>query len=354
MDKNLVYSLIVPVAFTIFTLVYLKLARKYAVYDDPNSRSSHSDSTITGFGLFVIFGLLLYNIMFPYTMKSFFIIGLLMLGTVSYMDDLFFIKHFVRLIFQIFALTLLAIELPFGFVDLEKIPLIITVVILGIGVLNAFNFMDGINGMLGLNSLVILLSFLYLNNFGIDSNGDALNFVNNAFLYTIIIGLLFFMFLNLRHKAVVFAGDTGSIAIAFVIFYLMMSLIFKTGNLTYLLLFVVMGIDAGLTVIFKLLLRENIFVPHRDFLFKKLVHVGKFKHVNIALTYAGIQALVSIVVIALPLQKRIPVQMSILFLMTVTLCAAYINTINKYTKKRVIKFSDYAELEDEEMPPTQP
>ncbi|MEN9345032.1 MAG: hypothetical protein RLZZ60_501, partial [Bacteroidota bacterium] len=81
MDKNLVYNLIVPVAFTIFTLVYLKLARKYAVYDDPNSRSSHSDSTITGFGLFVIFGLLLYNIMFPYTMKSFFIIGLLMLGT---------------------------------------------------------------------------------------------------------------------------------------------------------------------------------------------------------------------------------------------------------------------------------
>lgn len=352
MDKSLIYSLVVPVAYLLFTIVYLHLAKKHQVYDDPSGRSSHSDSTITGFGLFVIFGLLLYNMVFPYTMKSFFIIGLLMLGTVSYMDDLFFIKHFVRLIFQIFALTLLAIELPFGFVDLEKLPLIITVVILGIGVLNAFNFMDGINGMLGLNSLVILLSFLYLNNYGIDSNGEALNFVNNAFLYTIIVGLLCFLFLNLRHKAKVFAGDTGSIALGFIIFYLMMNLIFKTGNLTYLLLFVVMGIDAGLTVIFKLLLRENIFVPHRDFLFKKLVHVGKFKHINIAMTYAAIQAVISIVVIVLPLQKRIPVQMSILFLVTVTLCAAYINTRNKYTKKRVVKFSDYAELEDDELPPT--
>ena len=352
MDKSLIYSLVVPVAYLLFTIVYLHLAKKHQVYDDPSGRSSHSDSTITGFGLFVIFGLLLYNMVFPYTMKSFFIIGLLMLGTVSYMDDLFFIKHFVRLIFQIFALTLLAIELPFGFVDLEKLPLIITVVILGIGVLNAFNFMDGINGMLGLNSLVILLSFLYLNNYGIDSNGEALNFVNNAFLYTIIVGLLCFLFLNLRHKAKVFAGDTGSIALGFVIFYLMMNLIFKTGNLTYLLLFVVMGIDACLTVIFKLLLRENIFVPHRDFLFKKLVHVGKFKHINIAMTYAAIQAVISIVVIVLPLQKRIPVQMSILFLVTVTLCAAYINTRNKYTKKRGVKFSDYAELEDDELPPT--
>ena len=352
MDKSLIYSLVVPLAYLLFTIVYLHLAKKHQVYDDPSGRSSHSDSTITGFGLFVIFGLLLYNMVFPYTMKSFFIIGLLMLGTVSYMDDLFFIKHFVRLIFQIFALTLLAIELPFGFVDLEKLPLIITVVILGIGVLNAFNFMDGINGMLGLNSLVILLSFLYLNNYGIDSNGEALNFVNNAFLYTIIVGLLCFLFLNLRHKAKVFAGDTGSIALGFIIFYLMMNLIFKTGNLTYLLLFVVMGIDAGLTVIFKLLLRENIFVPHRDFLFKKLVHVGKFKHINIAMTYAAIQAVISIVVIVLPLQKRIPVQMSILFLVTVTLCAAYINTRNKYTKKRVVKFSDYAELEDDELPPT--
>lgn len=340
------YYLIAPVCFIIFTLMYIKIAHFYKIYDHPVGRSSHVNRTITGFGIFVLFGLLVYSIAFPYTLKGYFIIGLLLIGMVSYMDDLFFIKHFIRLIFQIFALVLMAIELPFSYVLIEKWPLIIAIVILGIGVLNAFNFMDGINGMLGLTTLVIMLSFLWLNSNSVDLQGNEVTFIKNEFLYTYIIGISVFLGLNLRRKAIVFAGDTGSIALAFIILYLMMNLIFKTGNFAYLLLFSVFGIDAGLTVIFKLLLRENIFVPHRDFLFKKLVHVGKYKHVNIALIYASLQALVSIIVIALPLQGRLTAQLSILFIFTVTLCGVYIFIRNKYTKKRVIKLSETIEEEE--------
>ncbi|HEY1046809.1 MAG TPA: hypothetical protein VGF79_10240 [Bacteroidia bacterium] len=340
------YYLIAPVCFIIFTLMYIRIAHFYKIYDHPVGRSSHLNRTITGFGIFVMFGLLIYSIAFPYTLKSFFIIGLMMIGTISYIDDLVFVKHFIRLIFQIFALTLMAIELPFNYMmDFEKWPLIISMVILGIGVLNAFNFMDGINGMLGLNSLVILLSFLWLNSNSVDIMGNEITFIRNEFLYTYIIGVSIFLGLNLRRKAVVFAGDTGSITIAFIIFYLMLNLIFKTGNYAYLLLFSIFGIDAGLTVIFKLLLRENIFVPHRDFLFKKLVHVGKYKHVNIAIIYAALQALVNIIVIALPLQGRLSAQLSILFIFTITLCAIYIFIRNKYTKKRVIRIRDAEESE---------
>ena len=340
------YYLIAPVCFIIFTLMYIRIAHFYKIYDHPVGRSSHLNRTITGFGIFVLFGLLIYSIAFPYTLKSFFIIGLMMIGTISYIDDLVFVKHFIRLIFQIFALTLMAIELPFNYMmDFEKWPLIISIVILGIGVLNAFNFMDGINGMLGLNSLVILLSFLWLNSNSVDIMGNEITFIRNEFLYTYIIGVSIFLGLNLRRKAVVFAGDTGSITIAFIIFYLMLNLIFKTGNYAYLLLFSIFGIDAGLTVIFKLLLRENIFVPHRDFLFKKLVHVGKYKHVNIAIIYAALQALVNIIVIALPLQGRLSAQLSILFIFTITLCSIYIFIRNKYTKKRVIRIRDTEESE---------
>lgn len=340
------YYLIAPVCFIIFTLMYIKIAHYFKIYDHPVGRSSHLNGTITGFGIFVLFGLLVYSIAFPYTLKAFFIIGLLLIGIISYMDDLFFIKHFIRLIFQIFALMLMAIELPFSYMVIEKWPLIIAIVILGIGVLNAFNFMDGINGMLGLNTLVILLSFLWLNSNSVDVQGNEVSFIKNEFLYTYIIGLSIFLGLNLRRKAIVFAGDTGSIALAFIILYLMMNLIFKTGNFAYLLLFSIFGIDAGLTVIFKLLLRENIFVPHRDFLFKKLVHVGKYKHVSISIIYASIQALVSIVVIALPLQGRLVAQLSILFIFTVTLCAVYIFIRNKYTKKRVFKTVESIEEEE--------
>jgi len=340
------YYLIAPVCFIIFTLMYIRIAHFYNIYDHPVGRSSHLNRTITGFGVFVIFGLLLYSIAFPYTLKSFFIIGLLMISTISYIDDLVFVKHFIRLVFQVFALTLMAIELPFNYMmDFEKLPLIIAIVILGIGVLNAFNFMDGINGMLGLTNLVILLSFLWLNSNSVDIKGNPVSFIRNEFLYTYIIGVSIFLGLNLRRKAIVFAGDTGSIALAFIVLYLMLNLIFKTGNYAYFLLFSVFGIDAGLTVIFKLLLRENIFVPHRDFLFKKLVHVGKYKHVNISIIYASLQALINILVIALPLQGRLSAQLSILFIFTITLCAVYIFIRNKYTKKRVIRMREIEEVE---------
>lgn len=340
------YYLIAPVCFIIFTLMYIRIAHFYKIYDHPVGRSSHLNRTITGFGVFVLFGLLLYSVAFPYTLKSFFIIGLLMISTISYIDDLVFVKHFIRLVFQIFALVLMAIELPFNYMmDFEKIPLIIAIVILGIGVLNAFNFMDGINGMLGLTNLVILLSFLWLNSNSVDIQGNQISFIRNEFLYTYIIGVSIFLGLNLRRKAIVFAGDTGSIALAFIVLYLMLNLIFKTGNYAYFLLFSVFGIDAGLTVIFKLLLRENIFVPHRDFLFKKLVHVGKYKHVNISIIYASLQALINVIVIALPLQGRLSAQLSILFIFTITLCAVYIFIRNKYTKKRVIRIRETEEAE---------
>jgi UDP-GlcNAc:undecaprenyl-phosphate/decaprenyl-phosphate GlcNAc-1-phosphate transferase len=345
---QLYYFVIAPIGMIVLSLLYLQFAKKFNIYDHPVGRSSHINKTITGYGVFVLFALLVYSIIYPYTLPSFFIIGLVMISTISFIDDIVFIKHFIRLIFQIFALTLMAIDLPFSYIAMDKLPLIIASIIFGIGVLNAFNFMDGINGMLGLNSLVILFSFWWLNNHSVDENGVNISFINNEFIYTLIIGVSIFVILNARKKAIVFAGDVGSISIAFVIFYLMLNLIFKTGNYAYLLLFVVVGIDAGLTVIFKLLLRENIFVPHRDFLFKKLVHVGKFKHVNVSVVYASIQAIISFIVILLPLQNKLAAQLSILFIFVVGLCAAYITTRNKYTKKRVMRYLR-EDREDEEV-----
>lgn len=334
---KLYYFLIAPLGMLIMAFAYLKVAAKLNLYDHPVGRSSHNNRTITGYGIFVLLGLFLYSIVYPYTLSSYFIIGLIMMSLISFIDDIVFVKHFIRLIFQLFALILLAIDLPFEYITTDKLPLIIASVIFGIGVLNAFNFMDGINGMLGLNSLVILVSFWWLNNHTYDATGHEITFITNEFIYTLIIGVSIFLFFNLRNKAVAFAGDVGSISIAFVIFYLMVNLIFATGNYAYLLLFVVIGIDAALTVIFKLLLRENIFVPHRDFLFKKLVHVGKYKHVNISIIYAMVQAFISIIVISLPLQNKLSAQLSILFIVVVGLCSTYIIIRNKYTKKRVIK-----------------
>ncbi|MEO9210565.1 MAG: hypothetical protein ABI208_05670 [Ginsengibacter sp.] len=341
---NYYYCLIAPIGMILFAFLYLRAAKYFKIYDHPVGRSSHKNQTKTGFGLFVLFGLMIYCIFFEITLNCF-IIGLIMMCTISFIDDIVFVKHLIRLIFQIFALILLAIELPYDYISAEKLPVIIACVIFGIGVLNAFNFMDGINGMLGLNSLVILLSFWWLNAHSVNLEGNKIEFVDPYFIYTMVVGISTFLALNCRTSAKVFAGDVGSIGIAFVIFYLMMNLIFKTGNYAYLLLFAVIGMDAGLTVIYKLILKENIFVPHRDFLFKKLVHVGKEKHLKISLIYAGVQAAISIIIIALPLQRKLSSQLSILFIAVVLLGALYISVRNKYTKQRIIRIREIEETE---------
>lgn len=338
--KEIYYSIIAPIIYILFSVLYINMAKTFNIYDHPVGRSSHLHRTITGYGLFTLIGLLIYCLVFPYTLNSFFIIGLIMVSTISFIDDIVFVKHFVRLIFQIFALILLAIELPFTFLDVEKWPIVIACVILGVLVLNAFNFIDGINGMLGLNTLVILLSLWWINENTISVDGDPLHFINPYLIYTFIVGVSVFLFLNLRKKAIVFAGDVGSIALAFIIFYMILNLIFTTGNIAYFLLFSVIGVDTGLTVVYKLILKENIFVPHRDFLFKKLVHVGKHPHVKVSIVYASIQAIISIIIIFLPLQGKLSAQLSILFIFVFFLCALYIFVRNKYTKQRIIRLRD--------------
>jgi hypothetical protein len=120
--------------------------------------------------------------------------------------------------------------------------------------------------------------------------------------------------------------------------------IITTGNYSYLLLFSVVGIDAGITVIYKLILKENIFVPHRDFLFKKLAHIGKYPHKYISLTYAAIQALVCVIVLSLPLKGKLPAQLATVFITVVLLVATYIIVRNRFTKQRIVRLTNRQDI----------
>jgi hypothetical protein len=134
-----------------------------------------------------------------------------------------------------------------------------------------------------------------------------------------------FGFFNIRNRALAFIGDVGSIGVAFIICFVMYNLLLKSGNYAYLLLFSVFGADAGLTVIYKLILRENIFVPHRDFLFKKLVHKRRIPHLMVSFGYFLAQLIINIIVItALPKFPKLSTQMSMLFIVAIVLIALYI------------------------------
>jgi len=130
------------------------------------------------------------------------------------------------------------------------------------GILNAYNFMDGINGITGGYSLVVIGALCYINSV-------QLNFVDSGFIYTLIIALLVFNFFNFRKKARCFAGDIGAMSAAFIIVFLLGLLIFKTGDFSYIVLLAVYGVDTVLTIIHRLMmLHENIFEAHRKHLYQ--------------------------------------------------------------------------------------
>ena len=329
------WSLLLSAASTTaFAALYMLLGKKFGLYDHPNGRSSHATPTMTGMGLVLVCAFLFFGFSTGFTLPDLFVVGVLMLATVSFIDDIIFLKHSLRFLFQILALLLMLWQLPFASQSQEQLVLTIAGVIFGIGVLNAFNFMDGINGMLLLNTFVILGSFLYINEFVTDAEGNPLHFTDSNFVVAMMISVAIMATLNARNKALAFMGDVGSMTISIIILYLMYSLLLATGNYIYLLLFSIFGIDAGLTVGYKLILRENIFVPHRDFLFKRLVHIARLPHLKVSIGYALAQLFINSLVMLLPASMKYAQQLSLLFIGITVQVVAYVLLRNTMVRRK--------------------
>jgi UDP-N-acetylmuramyl pentapeptide phosphotransferase/UDP-N-acetylglucosamine-1-phosphate transferase len=138
--------------------------------------------------------------------------------------------------------------------------------------------MDGINGITAFYALVALSTFLYLN--------FSISFVSGDLIILLIISVLIFTFFNARKKALAFAGDVGSITLAFMLAWMMIALMQKTGDIAYILFFVVYGIDAVVTIIFRLIRKENIFKAHRTHLYQYLSNELGWPHLAVSAIYA--------------------------------------------------------------------
>ena len=287
-------------------LIYLQIARKYSIVDRPNSRSSHDDDIIRGSGIIYPISLLLWFVSNGYYLK-YFIIGLLLVSIISFLDDVFDLK-------QIYRLSIHLISTFFIFYQLELLEfplyLIIITVILIIGWLNAFNFMDGINGITIFYTLVNLFTLYFVN--------ADYNFIDGQIIIYTIIPVVLFSFLNLRTKAVAFGGDVGSFSLSFILAFLMTSLILKTGNISYILFFSVYGIDTVFTIFERLYKKENIFIAHRNHLFQLLSNEMKFHFLKVSMLYSIIQLIINIMLILyiIPNENRIVLSSLILILMS--------------------------------------
>jgi UDP-GlcNAc:undecaprenyl-phosphate GlcNAc-1-phosphate transferase len=272
---------------TFLLLFYFRLAVRFKIIDKPNQRSSHSRITIRGGGIIFPIAILL-QALFSGFQYPLFTSGLLLISIVSFYDDLRPLSNKIRLLVHLLAVSLLFMQ-----AGLMAYPvwIIIPVYILVIGTINAYNFMDGINGITGTYSLITLLSLYFINE-------TQFVFVYSEWLIIVAISLLAFNFFNFRKKAKCFAGDVGSVSMAFIIIFFLLLLMLKTQDLKYIGLLLFYGLDTVSTIIFRLIRRENIFEAHRSHFYQYLVNVKGWPHLGVSTLYIVIQLLVNALIIS--------------------------------------------------------
>lgn len=275
--------IIYPILFVVLLLaelLYFRIADKFNIIDKPNARSSHTTITLRGGGIIFPISLVFY---FLYTGNyPWLVLGTVAIAAVSFIDDIKNLSGKVRILVHLIAVSLMFYDAGlFAF----HWAWIIAAYILVIGTLNAYNFMDGINGITGAYSLAVLIPLYFANNNFPFADADIMLFV--------ILSAVVFLLFNFRKKAKCFAGDVGSISMALIILFLITKLILVTGDFKYILFLAVYGVDAVLTIAHRIILKENIFKAHRRHLYQYLSNELKWPHLVVSSMYAIIQAIIS-------------------------------------------------------------
>ena len=300
--------LIIAVLLLAAELIYFRIADKCNIIDKPNERSSHSTIVLRGGGVIFAISMVIWMILQMVngewcTVQDYlpFMVGLVLICGVSFWDDVQSLPDSVRLVAQFIAMALMFWSM-FGVQDswfmvqdwYWKVAIIIAALIVCVGATNIINFMDGINGITAGYALAVLVPLLMLDVRG--QMEDVAGFIEPSYLIVAIIGVLVFCIFNFRPKgkAKCFAGDVGSIGIAFIMLFAIGKLIVQTADVTYLIFLLVYGVDGCLTIIHRIMLHENLGEAHRKHVFQLMANELKIGHVKVTLLYMAMQLAVSL------------------------------------------------------------
>ena len=302
-------------------LCYFKIADHFNIIDKPNERSSHSTIVLRGGGIIFTIAMIVWvglqgvhgdwGVVVDYLP---FLIGLVIIAGVSFIDDIHSLPDSVRLVAQFLSMALMFWNL-FGVQDswfmiqdwYWKVIIVLAALIVFVGATNIINFMDGINGITAGYSLAVLIPLALVNgpHAALDAasqeiagqaRNEAVGFIEPSLLLVAIIGVLVFSWFNFRPKgkAKCFAGDVGSVGIGFIMLFAIGRLIMKTGDVTWLVLLLVYGVDGILTICHRVMLHEHIGQAHRKHAYQIMANELKIGHMKISLLYMGLQLAVSL------------------------------------------------------------
>ena len=277
--------ILIFILLLIAELIYFRIADKLNIIDKPNERSSHSTIVLRGGGVIFLIGAWVWSAFFVFE-YPWFLAGLTLVAGVSLVDDVHSLPDSVRLVAQFAAAAMAFYQL--GIFHWSMWWVVLIALIVYVGATNVINFMDGINGITAGYSLAVLIPLAIVN-----MKGD---YVAQSLIISTILALLVFCIFNFRSKgkAKCFAGDVGSIGIAFIMLFLLGNVIMRTGDITWLIFLLVYGVDGCLTIVHRIMLHENLGEAHRKHAYQIMANELKTGHVKVALSYVAMQLAVSL------------------------------------------------------------
>lgn len=304
MNIWITYAIIAAVLL-VAELLYFKVADKCNIIDKPNERSSHSTIVLRGGGIIFTLSMIAWAVLMVIQGRDImpylpFLCGLVLIAGISFVDDIHSLPDSLRMAVQMvstllmfWSVGLFGLELSWWWIAL----IVIVALFFCVGATNFINFMDGINGITAAYALAMLAPIALVNGSRFNVQCSSVpEFIEPSYLVVAIIGVLVFSIFNFRPKgkAKCFAGDVGSIGIAFIILFALGRLMLATRDVTWIVFFLVYGIDGTLTIIHRIMLHENLGQAHRKHAYQLMANELGMSHVVVSLIYMFVQLAVSL------------------------------------------------------------
>ena len=285
--------IIIAIMLLAVELAYFRIADHYNIIDKPNQRSSHTRIVLRGGGIIFTIALWIWSIWYGFQ-YPWMLAGVTLAAGISFVDNIHSLPDSLRLVVQFAAMFLVFQEVGLLTVEdgdswLIQALIVLAALIVCVGGTNIYNFMDGINGITGGYSLAMVIPLFLLNR--------KYSFMEESLLFVIGLSLLVFCLFNFRKKAKCFAGDVGSIGIALILTFCMARLMMVTGDVAWIVLFLIYGVDGGLTICHRIMLHENLGQAHRKHAYQLMANELKIPHVVVSTIYAVLQLAVSLIAI---------------------------------------------------------
>ena len=270
-------------------------AERREILDHPNERSSHSTPTPRGGGLAIVVTTLLAaaivelrNGDWPLRWFAAVTMTAILVALVGWLDDLYTLSSLLRIGVHLLAASLLMMTVGF-WTELPMIGRVPAIVGVGltllwiVGLTNAYNFMDGIDGIAGGQAVVAGLGLAWL----VWSSGDK---TTAGFGMAIAGSATGFLFYNWQ-PARIFMGDVGSSFLGFL--FASLTLVSSHHGSRFIVAgFLVVWpfvFDSAFTFLRRLRRGERVFEAHRSHLYQRLVRTG-VSHAVVAKLYMALAA----------------------------------------------------------------